>query len=152
MKKLFAIVVSGGVLLFQAKEIALPATGWYWPFMDYPMYSESHQAGDVFHQYRYVALPCDTAADARVVRSSVLGVKFFDLQFLLEAAASNQERRVIAPDVRVAAIEKLSRLMLVRVGDDVCGAGVEVRRHRIENGIGHQVPPWTLERTWPLVR
>lgn len=150
MRKLFAIAFGGGILLFQAAEVVSPSAGWYWPFMDYPMYSASREAGEIFYENRYVVLPCDPGAARSVVEPEVMGVKFFDFQKLLHRAAAIQARWPTTPESREAAIAELNRLTAIRVEGDLCGAGVEVRRHRIAEEVGYREPPWQLERSWPL--
>jgi len=150
MRKLSAFVVIVGVLSLQAKELVSPADGWYWPFMDYPMYSNSAEPGKVFHEFRYVIMACDTAAVATIVDYRAMGVKFFDFQLLLEEAAGANGGREIPAKTQNSAIEKLTRLSTVRSAEDSCRAGVEVRKHWIERGVGYQESPWNLERAWTL--
>ena len=152
VRKALAIGVSACVLLSQAAEVVRPSSGWYWPFMDYPMYSGSHPAGATVYQNRFVVSPCDSLAPPRVIPSRTMGVKPFDFQHLLDLAAAIQERYPTSPESRDWAIAELSRLALIRVDGDNCGAGVEVRRHRIDPVAGYREPLWEPVRAWPLDR
>jgi hypothetical protein len=95
LRKAVAIGVAAAVLGLQAWVIFPP--GWpantrYWPFVDYPMYSNSHTADAVFSEYELGVRECPGTAPFLVPADS-LHMEQFVYWRLLETAAERKRGR-----------------------------------------------------------
>ena len=76
------------VLIFslQASTIVLMAMGkpmgtWYWPFIDYPMYSVAYYEGDYVDAYHILKIVMDDG-ELREVKGRDIGLNFFKFLYL----------------------------------------------------------------------
>lgn len=150
LKKAFAIAVSGGMLLFQAAEVVSPTDGWYWPFMDYPMYSVPNYEGDTYFEYGLRLAPCDPGQPPRAMDFGAMGIQYFDFRTLLVEAAVVNDRWEIREETTAQARRFLGRRAVRRAGPGYCRAEIQVKRHVIREGVGYREPTWETARTWEL--
>ncbi|MGH7629355.1 MAG: hypothetical protein ACREOF_08180 [Gemmatimonadales bacterium] len=119
LRKALAIGVITAVLGIQASVIIPP--GWparsrYWPFVDYPMYSNAHPRDAVFSEYELAVRDC-TSDSAFPVLAADLHLEPFVYWRLLETATAQPRwRRQLPPppDEVLAAKQTLSGLVLQR--------------------------------------
>jgi hypothetical protein len=147
-KRLFAVAVSAGLLLFQAVELVRPTDGWYWPFLDYPMYSWPQPKGSVYLDYAFRVQPCEPGGESREIHRDAVGMEYFQFHQLLDQAASVADPW--HPRQVAQARGTLSRLVLERIDAGACTGEVWVQRHHMEDGVGHQASEWELARAWSL--
>lgn len=79
LKKSLASVVVAGVLGMQAAEVVSPHDGRWWPFVDYPMYSQAVGPGATSRMLELRAIPCHRGSPARRVTPYEIGYKEFRL-------------------------------------------------------------------------
>ena len=93
LPKTFAACVAGAVLAFQL-YIALPVGtrgAWYWPIIDYQMYSAAKQRGDRVEVFEFRARPCD-GSPAHPITTRDLGITHLRFQDVLENARGGERR------------------------------------------------------------
>ncbi len=76
VRKLFAVTVSAAVLGAQLWAILPPGyratqKNRYWPFLDYPMYSNARYRGAVIVQHRLFGIPCHGEGERPVTRTDL---------------------------------------------------------------------------------
>ncbi len=73
--KVFAAVFCGSVILLQAYPILAGThyNNYYWPFVNYPMYSDSHRMGESVSSLKLRAIPCRSGAASVAVNPMVSG-------------------------------------------------------------------------------
>ncbi len=129
--KVVAAVYCAGVLAVQAWVICTTTAyhEYYWPFLNYPMYSRSYAVGQQIRHARLMLRPCDrpdrpvemTFEDAHLIR--------FVFQFRVHRAA-NILRNTTPTAARNAAVS-LARLAHRHVAAPTCRMEVWVRIFRI---------------------
>ena len=152
LRKAYAVAISAVVLGLQFWVIVPPRgyNAWYWPFVDYPMYSAPRYAGDQFRYHELRALPCDTAAPPLVVDYKRLRVTKFRFYALL-AHSSRIVRAELTTDTSDTTLALLRRLVGDRVGGAYCTVELLERRFTIpKSGPVEREPPWRRVYAWPL--
>jgi hypothetical protein len=152
-RKLAAIVLSASVLGAQLVAIA-PSTlsnntynTWFWPFMDYPMYSTAHVYSDAVLYFELRGRSCDSQ-QAIELSFDDLHMDRSSLQLLLHLAASEALRSTGAGSSATGLID---HMLQSRDGSAICSA--EVWEHRQEitwNGPRGTRSPPQLVRTWSV--
>jgi len=94
-----------------------------WPFLDYPMYSDAHYAGESIHRQRVVAILADSTEVAIVPND--LGVDFWQFQNLLNPAILRGDR---------ARAENYRSIYEDRYGRRLVGFRLEDHPLVVENG------------------
>lgn len=110
LRRCYAILIIAGVLGVQFWTI-VPRRynqAWYWPFMNYPMYSAAHYPGDEFGHYELWAGPADQPESMRPVSSRELHLTTFKLATALRMASNRDAAIVYGRDE--SASEFLGRL------------------------------------------
>lgn len=82
---------------------------WYWPFMNYPMYSTPHYPGDQFSRYELWAGPAGKPELLRLIPSEDLHLTTFKYSALLREAIERDRPAVWGADE--TASELLARLV-----------------------------------------
>jgi hypothetical protein len=154
---LHKLVISGfiaGVVGFQAWVIG-PGTpdGWYWPFIDYPMYSEANPPGTPYREWRVAVVPLPPDAppgDTLRADSFDLGIYYFTFY----ATMDGLRRRRGSSDEGAAAISASGRDSLTgsvarAFGLDGFELIVEERAFEITSeGLVSSDPPWVPVESW----
>jgi hypothetical protein len=147
-KKLFALAASAAFLVPQAIEVARPNNGWYWPFLDYPMYAWSYPKGEAFRDYAFRVQGCEPGSEALPMDEQALGIGPHVLQFRLDMATRLHDPW--SPDQVRWARESLSHLALARAGEAACVGEVWVQEHSVQDGVGYAASDWELRAQWDL--
>lgn len=155
LRKSAAIAVSAGVLGLQAYMVFPP--GWYsrkryWPFLDYPMYSDAHGADAAFSSYELRLGGCGAATTAPASPASAddVDLERFVYWHLLETAAGAGPAVPPSPEERARAERTLFSVART-YRPDTCKVEIWVRTYRLaEVARGAPHPPWTLARGWRL--
>lgn len=95
--KIAAGVIVGGVLTAQLFALS-PAGrgGWYWPFVDYPMYSDTKRPGATFGLFDLEVVGCDGVT--RALTAADLHLPRFLYRNTLEVAAGGRPDRPREPE------------------------------------------------------
>lgn len=117
--------------------------GWYWPFIDYPMYSKPHYRGESFPMHELRVRPC--AADSSIaVDHLTLGFRIFRFWRLLHSVADERPGAAEARQHLATAIRR-------KLPEPACGAEVWERRYVLgEEGLVDRDPPLRMIRRWEL--
>jgi hypothetical protein len=152
-RKLAAIVLSAGVLGAQLVAIATATLSnnsyntWFWPFMDYPMYSTAHLYSDAVQYFELRGRSCDSQ-QAVALSFDDLHMDRSSLQLLLYLAASEPGRSMGAASSATGLID---HMLQSHDGSAICWAEVwEHRREVTWNGPSEMRSPPQLVRTWSL--
>lgn len=107
-KKALAAVVISGCLGFQTLEIFTPHQGRLWPFIDYPMYSQSFRPPGTFRTIELRSVSCD-GSGMRQIEAPAIGQPRYRLRTRLRAIAADEEgaaqHRIILSRMVAAEIE-----------------------------------------------
>ena len=123
--------------------------GWYWPFTDYPMYSEPKYAGSTFGIFDLEAVACD--GTVREVTSLDVHLPTFRFRNRLEVAAGGRPDRPREPEEIPAARAFLSRLLTAQLEGEWCHARVHGRIYVMEeHGLASADVPRQLLAEWPI--
>ncbi|HEX5385191.1 MAG TPA: hypothetical protein VFW66_00675 [Gemmatimonadales bacterium] len=89
MRKLLASLFCASILCVQAKEAlsTFRYNNWYWPFVNYPMYSDSHRMGDSVVLVQVRAVPCGQASTGDTVTFGQFHVIRYNFEALIQRAA-----------------------------------------------------------------
>lgn len=141
LRRLFVALLLGGILVAQAL-VALPPVvdgSWYWPFLDYPMYSQAHHRGEEMRFRKLEALPCD-GGEAIRLRHVDLGLQWFHLDNLLVQAMESEDRREDDPRGR------LRSLVVARYPERLCAVRIYERSMHLGEipAGGVDAVPWRL--------
>lgn len=118
LRRVFVVSFLAAVIGVQA-FIAIPPGrhhSWFWPFMDYPMYSGAHHEGEEVSFHRLEGTPCDGVEPVALTNTD-LGILWFTFQDLLSTSA----REGRDPGGR------LTTLLEDALGGTLCGARVYQR-------------------------
>ncbi|HET7599868.1 MAG TPA: hypothetical protein VFK09_06225 [Gemmatimonadales bacterium] len=145
LRKAFAVSCIAVVLGAQAWTIVPPGGRQrvrHWPFLDYPMYSAAHHAGDSIQLQELRAVACDRS-DTIAVPASALRIelgRYWKLLYDLSRSAK--------PD---ALVDTLGRLTRAGTRADVCALQVWRKVLRVEPaGVRVEERPWVESGEWPL--
>lgn len=151
--KLLAAAFCASVLAMQAYPI-LSGPGYhnyYWPFVNYPMYSNAFRMGDSISSLKLQAVPCRTGAAPVAVTEVDLRIKFGAFHQLLSEAAG--VRHTSSPDVAERASRQLRRRAATELKMPVCT--VQLWRRTITigpRGLRDADASWHLAAEWPLTK
>jgi hypothetical protein len=143
--KVLAGAVIAGILGLQLAA-NLTAIDWYWPFINYPMYSDAHYRGDVFRYYELRQQACRRALPPAPVGAGTLRLGRFRYLQMLEQIAGDTAQ---AAEFRV----DLSRMARRYLEPPPCR--LEVWERIVEIGPAGAHPEraeWRRAVAWPLVR
>lgn len=147
--KIFATLFCGGVLAAQSYVVfaGMGYNNYHWPFVNYPMYSDAHRAGDSFSDVQLRALPCDNPQDTLHLGENDLRVmpgRFFGL---LYGSAGIRGLRARSEPNAEAMLQAIKRY----VPQPVCRVQVWERRYVIgPKGLEYPGQPWQVAREWVL--
>ena len=138
--KLFAMAFCAAVIACQAYAIfsRLGYNNRYWPFVNYPMYSDSHREGGSFSSLDLRVLPCSPGAKPLSISSGELHVKWATFDRLLYQAAGLRDTNL--PGTAANAGLRLRQLAATQLSMPVCV--VELWRRTYTVGPrGLELPP-----------
>lgn len=147
-----AICVIGGVLAVQLFALS-PAGrgGWYWPFVDYPMYSAAKEPGATFGLFDLEIVGCD--GERRALAAQDLRLPPFRYRNAVEVAAGGRPDRPREPEEIPASRRLLDRVIIGMVPGDWCTAEVYGRIFEMgEHGLvtpdvpRRQLAAWRISR------
>src|SRR6266404_2335437 len=146
VKKLLATLIIMFCLWMQLYAIAWPKGGEYWPFVDYPMFSSSHQEGDQFKVHELRAVPCHQPGAAHQVHWTAIGFHSYTywraLREIMNDDPAGPKRRA-----------ELERAVLAAEGSHVCTLQIWERSAIVtRHGCWPRNPPWKLVRDWKVDR
>jgi hypothetical protein len=148
-RKLLAIAFALGILGAQLYVMIPPRRylHWYWPFLDYPMYSDVHDARSAYAQQRLRGVPCDAGAEQPLTAED-LRLRKDRLIYLMRAAvawesADHYLRTFTSPAGSAAARVEVLTKTRERQRGRFCSVKVQERAFPV----GKPVPP-DLERLW----
>ncbi|HEX7049639.1 MAG TPA: hypothetical protein VF188_05455 [Longimicrobiales bacterium] len=150
LRKGFALMIIAGVLGFQLRVI-LPrggGTDWFWPFINYPMYSAAHYAGEAVRPRELRIVPCEPGRPARPVDWHLLRIPKFRYRAVVRTLVSDGPRTLSMPDTAVVA--RLSRLIREHVPGNYCTAELWGRTFVLPLSAASLDPPWHRIKSWRL--
>lgn len=152
VRKAWAIAVAGGILGLQVFASAPHTTGdWYWPFINYPMYSESKQVGDSFTYWELRVAPCAGDGAAVPLGGRPLHITWFRFSRMLEAVAGTSYGKPIPPEESERTMAALAQTITRHDPVTWCRAGVWKRTFTLgTTGVVDPSVPWRLVREWSL--
>ena len=138
---LCAVVLGGQTLAVFARTSA--DNSWYWPFVDYPMYSTAHDYSDVVLYYELRAQPCGSADTVTLSFDHLMDRS--SLQALLYQMSNGDTQS------RTGAGGVVDHLLASRTGPAMCSAQLWEYRHFIAwEGYRGQSEPPRLVRAWDV--
>lgn len=154
IRKGLCVAIAGSILGMQLLTIAPfgpSGRGWYWPFMNYPMYARAHYAGEVFRLYGLRAESCGPSGTVSMIGARDFGIPWFRLHYLLENSAGLRSDPPVTPVQADGATTVLTELLTEKFGRQYCRAGVVAW----EFVVGQLDPsirgtPGTPNRSWSL--
>lgn len=143
-----ATVVIAGVLAVQLFGVSpWGRGGWYWPFLDYPMYSAAKYPGATFGLFELDAIACD--GTTRRLEATDLRIPRFRFRNALEVAAGGRPDLRRTPDDIEASRRTLSRLIVEHLPGGWCAARVHGRIFAIDHdGLASADVPRRLLAEW----
>jgi hypothetical protein len=151
IKKSFYAVVISSILGMQVYTI-LPGSpeAWYWPFINYPMYSAPTRPGDKFRIDELRVIPCGQGSAIRLSHRD-LHVTYFAFLNLLENATRRCRPGFKPTEHSQAATELLSRLIVTQSSISCSNLQIWSKNFVIGvNGVDKTDPPWELTCEWDL--
>jgi len=152
-RKVAVSLLSAAVLGAQLVAIAPSAIShnsyntWFWPFLDYPMYSTAYVYSDAVVYFELRGQSCDSQ-ETVALSFEDLHMDRSSLQLLLHLAANEQLPSTAAGS---SAIGLIDHVLQSRNGSAICSA--EVWEHRYEvtwDGPSDRRAPPQLVRTWTV--
>jgi hypothetical protein len=125
LPKLVAAAVCIGVLgaqIFIASPASPNRSGWYWPFLPYPMYAKAHARTDTLVVPQLRVAECGGATAEMILPEDSLGVPLGQLLSSLTTIA-----RVPQGESAKSAAERLSRVIEAQYPGRYCTASAWVR-------------------------
>lgn len=116
-----------------------------WPFVNYPMYSTSHKAGETTTLSRLRATPCAAPATSLELGPGDLRLINQAFERLVQQAGS---LRRATPQETEQARAKIAGLVRTRPGPALCELQVWARSMRIGRSGGETPTPWELKAAW----
>jgi len=117
----------------------------HWPFVNYPMYSTSHKAGETTTITRLKAVPCDAPATTVELGPGDLRLINNAFERLVQQAGS---LRRATPEETQQAKEKIARLVQSRPGARLCTLQVWTRSMRVGDAGGEEPTAWEVKAEW----
>jgi len=152
--RIVATLYCGAVLSLQSYAIFSTTSynDWYWPFVNYPMYSGSSHAGESFLRVELRAVPCDSPGDVFRLREDDLHLKWLHFMRLVHKSAA--VRRVDLdrePQPGSDTTEPLLHFIATYVPRPVCRVQVWRQRYTLgPRGLEYPGQPWEIAREWVL--
>lgn len=150
VSKLGASCVIIGVLAAQLFALS-PAGrgGWYWPFVDFPMYSAAKKPGATFGLFDLEAVACNGAV--RGLTNADLHLPPFRFRNVVEVAAGGRPDRPRTADEIPAARAFLGRVVADEVPGDWCMARIGARIYTMgEHGLESADVPRRVAAEWTI--
>ena len=149
--KLFAAAFCGSVIALQAYPIlsGLGYNNYYWPFVNYPMYSDSHRMGESVSSLKLRAVPCRSGAPSVAVTEVDLRIKWGTFDRLLYEAAGL--RNTASPVQAERASRRLRQLAATELSIPTCA--VQLWRRTITigpRGLENADAAWHVAAEWPV--
>jgi hypothetical protein len=153
LRKVVAVGVSAGALGLQLWAIMPPLRGgreWYWPFIDYPMYSKAFYASDTFTLRELRLVPCDKSRPSKVATWQDVGILPSRFRRMLAAVA--RPRTEPSDAAYVATTESaLENGIAARLPAMYCEAQVWEKAVRNDGNVSIALQaPWTRAHVWNL--
>lgn len=153
LRKAFAVAVSTAILGAQSGAVVL-GSDYYWPFIDYPMYSRAAHVGDAVARYELRGLSCDASRQSFVISNNALRLGPYRFENFLRAVAARQSadsQRRSSVQAADRAAQYLSELIELQIERPVCA--VQVWEQSLL--IGDKLPqgfavPWKLMHEWQV--
>jgi hypothetical protein len=153
--KIVATLYCGAVLSLQSYAIFSTTSynNWYWPFVNYPMYSSSFHAGESFLRVELRAVPCDSPGDVFRLTEDDLHLKWRHFIMLVHKSATVR-RADLDTELQPGSeptTEALLHFIATYVPRHVCRVQVWRQRYTIGPG-GLELPgqPWEIAQEWVL--
>lgn len=154
VRKLFAAVFIAGALGAQAWVIGPGTSGsWYWPFLDYPMYSRSASPEEPFRERRLALVPLSSEGlpgDTLRLASEEMGFYSFTLWSMAETI---RRPALEHPDADEAQARE-ARIRIARTAGEALGLDrfeviIEEQAFEIgRDGLVSRDPPWIAVDSW----
>lgn len=144
VKKSLVVVVVVACLALQLRAIVRPAGARLWPFLDFPMYSDSHREGDAIEMHELRGRSCGATPAVSPISAYSLHLQAFRYRRML--------RRIVADHSTAAELRRsLSHLVSTSVTPRPCALqvwerGVVVTRR----GVRPTNPQWHPLREWAI--
>jgi hypothetical protein len=145
--KIFVSLFSITVLALQSYAVfsTMGYNNYYWPFVNYPMYSNSHQAGETFSDVRLRALPCDNLRDTLQLGEDDLHVTSGRFNGLIYGSAGVRGTRARSE----TNAEALLHFITTYVPRPICRVQVWEQLYRIgAKGLEYPGRPWEIAKEW----
>ena len=146
LRKAFAVACVIVVLGAQARTLfppGYPAQNRYWPFLNYPMYSDAHRLGDSIVRHELRAMPCGASAATLTLPFDSLRMEPWVFWNMLDRLAVSSSPRPL--------LDTLARLTRSTIHQDPCA--FELWRQSLivgRRGVKLEQTPWVKYRVWPL--
>ena len=122
---------------------------YYWPFVNYPMYSTTHKRGDSFSSLELRAVPCRPGVSAVPLSSVDLRIGYGPFERLLKQAAGLGDAP--SPTSREHAANQLRGLAATQLLIPACSVQLWRRTYKIgPRGLESPDVPWQVAADWPL--
>jgi hypothetical protein len=147
--KIVGILFCGGVLPLQAHAIfsTMGYNNHYWPFVNYPMYSNPYRVGESFSVAELRAVPCDNPRDTFLLGEDDLHLKWVHFHGLVHSIADAPRADVAnEPHPRIeSAAKTLLHFITKYVPRPVCRVQVWRQRYTIgPRGLQYPGQPWEI--------
>jgi len=153
--KIVATLYCGAVLSLQSYAVFSTTSyyNWYWPFVNYPMYSSSFHAGDSFLRVELRAVPCDSPRDVLRLGEDDLHLKWIHFVRLVHtsAAVRRADFDTEPQPGSESTTEPLLHFIATYVPRHVCRVQVWRQRYTIgPRGLEYPGQPWEIAQEWVL--
>jgi hypothetical protein len=153
--RIVATLYCGAVLSLQSYAVfsTTDYNNWYWPFVNYPMYSNSFHAGESFLRVELRAVPCDSPRDAFRLGEDDLHLKWLHFSRLVHksAAVRRADLDTEPQPGSDSTTEPLLHFIATYVPRHVCRVQVWRQRFTIgPRGLEYPGQPWEIAREWVL--
>ena len=142
-KRLYSIAVIAAIL-GPAVWAGVPrpqSFSWYWPFMDYPMYSRAHYPGEDTWKWEFRVGACDETVPTTRLTPAALHITAFRMIQLLESGADSTHPRVRTLLGRIAREQEAA----------TCRGEIWARRYQLgTDGIVDRRPAWQRVTVWQV--
>lgn len=137
-----------GTQLFVSSPVSPNPHGWYWPFLAYPMYAESHSGSDSLTVTELRVGHCGAEVFDRIIAADDLGVPPNQLHNLLLSIA-----RAPMSETGSRAAARLSRTVEAQYPGRFCSASAWTRVVRVSDTSTYRVrAPMLRMATWSFER
>jgi hypothetical protein len=137
-----------GTQLFLSSPVSPNAHGWYWPFLAYPMYAESHSRSDSLLVMELRVARCGDASLSQIISADDLGAPHNQIHNLLLDIA-----RAPGSEKGKSAAAKVSRAVEARYPGRFCAASAWERVVYVADTSTYRVrAPMRRAATWSLER